>query len=717
MKKQTTGSIQKSNYIRQNYQEPFLNGTFTKRGHRRYKVRHGLKKYEYVDIPMSFDIETTTIVETEHSYMYIWQVGYICNNIQYVVKGRTWREFDEFIRTLSKKLGKHHIIIWDHNLPFEFMFLYGRYKNDITDMFCKEEWKPLMFTLFGNIEFRDSLALTNKSLAKLAEDYTVTQKLKGDLDYTVIRNHISPPLTEQEECYCDNDVIILCEFHQKVMELWHKNDKLPLTQTAILRQMVQQGAIEHFEGFCFGDTRKAKLTLQQTMLNKWPSEALYKLMMNYCFKGGLTHALYHIVGHTLYDLDSYDYTSDYPAIMLQDDYYFPDKFSSTTCNSWEGLEELMDHFCVMAVITFHDIRAVAGHSLISKHKAMKISGRVIEDNGKIQYAESIQLMETELDLRSYSKFYEFDKTTVEIHKVYIAKRIQLPEYLKKPVRDNYGAKARLKNADLPYANEKAIVNAAYGLTVQRLIEEEIKWDSGSFSATPAKEYEYQVAKSVLLPQWGVWITAWARYNLAMTIWNSTDRDEAGRGLHWGQSDRSAECIYYYDTDSIKCHMNDKLQTYINHWNEKRKKLNREMCDRYDLDFELYHDLGCWDHETSGHRYDRFKTLGAKRYILEKNGEFQQTIAGLGKEALIKECKGDIDKCFEKFNNRMVIYETGKLRAVRNTEEHEELVAGIRMHEYSSMALVPVEFTLSMLPAFLNLIYNYSEELKHLEKRL
>ena len=61
-------------------------------------------------------------------------------------------------------------------------------------------------------------------------------------------------------------------------------------------------------------------------------------------------------------------------------------------------------------------------------------------------------------------------------------------------------------------------------------------------------------------------------------------------------------------------------------------------------------MGVWDFEGT---YTRFKTLGAKRYLVEHDGKLQLTVAGLSKQNgiayMIEQCNGDFGKVFEMFN--------------------------------------------------------------------
>lgn len=696
------------NYIRQSYQQPFIDRTLYVRGVDTFKIKHGRNKSEYYNIPMGFDIETTTLYESQTAYMYIWQFGYIMDGVQYVVKGRTWDEFDFFIRELSDMVGKKRVILRIQNTSYEFGFLRGRYANDITEVFAKEKDNPIKFVLLGNIEVRDTLSLTHMSLAQIAKNYTTTQKLKGDLDYSIHRNNTTP-LTEQEECYCDNDVIILCEFHSTIMRLWYRDEQIPLTQTGILRHEVKERAYQSIMDKCRCSRSKAKKIMGAEMLKLYPSEKLYHFLMTWVFQGGLTHAQYRMCDEILYNLDSFDYTSDYPAKMLhQSRCYYPAKFHAILHDvSIDEYLSLCRDKCAIACIKFEHINATTGHSLISMSKCIDISSMRVIDNGRVKYADSITIGCTELDFAYLSKFYTWKKCTIDM--CWIADRMVLPEYLLQPIINNYGSKAKKKKEGENYANEKSVVNSAYGLTVQRQIESEWDWIDGVFEMTDASDYEEQVKQSVLLPQWGLYVTSWARHDLAMLIYNCNPTNK-----------KDGTQIAYYDTDSVKGIFDETALQYIDKWNADTEKLNKEMCAKRGLDYELFADLGCLDCETSKGKYIKFKTMGAKRYLYTTidNGveTLHQTIAGLPKDILPSMYHDNIIGAFDAFTDNMEILESNKLRKVVNLAHHEEYVDGVLMHEESSIALVPTTFKMSMDVHFMQLISNYKKEIMIYENR-
>ena len=212
------------------------------------------RKIHYVEVPAAFDIETTNIYEKvqitdrkgitrtktvpdprPYAFMYHWQ---FCLD-KYVVFGRTWEEFQELIRYLSEGISfykgrDYKIVVWVHNLAFEFQFM--RQFLRVTGGFYREPYKPFKIETADNIEFRDSLVLSNMNLQKFCSSSAgcIHWKLKDTYDYSKIRTK-STPLTEEEEAYCYNDVRGLCECIAARM----KDDTLssmPMTSTGYVRR-------------------------------------------------------------------------------------------------------------------------------------------------------------------------------------------------------------------------------------------------------------------------------------------------------------------------------------------------------------------------------------------------------------------------------------------------------------------------------------------------
>ena len=144
------------------------------------------KKITYYNTPAAFDIEVSSFYQNGNKMacMYVWQFG-IYN---LVTCGRTWNEFLVLLKAVRAILGlneKLRLIVYVHNLAYEFQFM--RKLIDWDKVFFLDERKPV-YAIAQGIEFRCSLKLSSKSLAKVAEDlqkYKVSKKT-GDLDYQLI---------------------------------------------------------------------------------------------------------------------------------------------------------------------------------------------------------------------------------------------------------------------------------------------------------------------------------------------------------------------------------------------------------------------------------------------------------------------------------------------------------------------------------------------------
>jgi len=140
--------------------------------------------------------------------------------------------------------------------------------------------------------------------------------------------------------------------------------------------------------------------------------------------------------------------------------------------------------------------------------------------------------------------------------------------------------------------------------------------------------------------WGVFVTAYARRNLFT-------------GIYVCGND-----YVYSDTDSIKLTNGELYRDYFTEYNRLAERKLKAACEHHGIPFELCSPrtiegkakmLGVWDFEGV---YSRFKTLGAKRYMTEKDGEISLTVSGVNKKAAIPYLKNvygdDIFKAFSDY---------------------------------------------------------------------
>lgn len=572
------------------------------------------KNKKYLRIGAGFDIETTRV--DHFAFMYIWQVSYGND----VLLGRTWYAFDLFMKRLDHFLDclNARIILWVANLGHEFAFIGRRF--EWKKVFARESHQPLIAQT-GRIEFRECLSISGiGGLANLARNYTTTQKAVGDLDYTVMRNSHTP-IDEKEMGYIVNDVKILSEWGEYIFsEYSDKRKQIPMTATGIVRNMIKKAAYET------GHMQDIKTAVKAM----YPNVDTYNFIMKFLFRGGYTHANAWWVMVVWDNVIGADETSAYPSVMLKG--YYPKCEFYPFTPTHDGVHITDDKLkteCVWFIARFYGIRKRTMHTLESEHKIMNYQ-KAIFDNGRLQRADMVRVALTEIDYKLYEMFYVWDK--IEIEQAYHAVRGSLPEYVLKPLRAAYQTKARIKkdckkrgiNPDTvpEYRNAKATINSYYGCMVQRINFNEWIYNpvSGEWHQEPSKKsFRQMIANAILVPYWGIWVTAAARYAVCSTI---AELDP----------DMCSANVLYCDTDSIYMVDTPRNRKIIARYNEKMAQMNKSLPDEF-------FDIGCFDwigaDEKGEPAHYKFKTLGAKRYLKLHDGVAEVTVAGMRKGTLEK----------------------------------------------------------------------------------
>ena len=666
------------------------------------------RKIKLYPVPAAFDIETTNDAKSKAAFMYHWQFA-IADS---VYAGRSWDDLFLFLDYIKQPamFGSGHIIVYIHNMDFEMSFLIPQLfvRDKLARVFAKSEHAPLEVETTNGIIFRDSKALTNMSLSSLAKNYTKTQKMVGDLDYSIPRNSTTP-LTDKELQYCINDVVILKEYAEQLHAEYTENDKrIPLTSTGIVRQYIK-------EQIPF----QKRFAIHKQMEKLFPkTEQQYKNTMQWLFRGGYTHAQTGACDEILHNVVSYDFTSAYPSIMIHE--MFPVTPFRTLRD--KSLDNIIYHIktgaAIIMMAEFTNIKAKTPHCVESKSKIMDFKNAIFE-NGRLYSADSITVLLTDVDFNIYADFYNW--SNIKIISAKIAHKGRLPDYLFKSVLEFYKNKKELKErvkrleragADASEVKKllqktKGMLNSCYGMTVSRLnfgewhygyapVEDVKNEDDDDpvidWYVTYEKTYEQLKKNQFLSPYWGIYVTAYCRRDILAAI------------RHFG------EYAIYSDTDSIKLlDTAPGLTDYFDVYNLKIETYNNFLCDRYGLSRRIYADLGTFDNEG---KYTRFKTLGAKRYIYEKDGHIEAVIAGLPKTVSQKyaEENGN-DALFTKFAPDMWFEEAGKNAHIYTGEVSAD-IAGEIMHELGSCYIYETSFKMTVQELFLSQIYERKDEFKH-----
>lgn len=639
------------------------------------------RNIKYLEIPCAFDIETTNIYQRDFdgnicpeprpfAFMYHWQ---FCIDDQ-VCFGRTWNEFIKLLEELRRRMdldNKRRLVIWVHNLAFEFQF-FRRFVN-VIDGFYKDPREPLKVVIDGGIEFRDSYALSNMTLQKFCENEPgVTHyKLSGDeYDYSKLRTS-DYIMSELEEAYCYNDVRGLCECIAARM----KSDMLagmPMTSTGYVR-------------------RDARASMKKNQKNRklFLSTQLSPELYTFCreaFRGGDTHANINYADQVLKDVSSYDIQSSYPACMMMD-LYPQSAFFPVTARTFFNKD--LSSYAQLIHIRWKNIRYVGkcGIPYIALAKCRAITSDRVIDNGRVLYAGYVDLLVTDIDFNIIINEYEFDDLAV--NEVYAARYAPLaPEY-KAVVMEYFRSKTKLKgdpSAAYEYMKSKNKLNSLYGMMCQRIDHDTTTYQDDDYITTPVPLEEsiakyYKSYNSFLSYQHGVWVTANARKRLRDML-NVVGSD-----------------VVYCDTDSIKC-VNDHQKDFDKKNREIKRAAKRAGAYAKDINGKIQY-LGLWENETESALYSEFKTLGAKKYVYIQDGKVNSTIAGVnkkvGREYFTRET-------INAFAIGARITDSGHLTAYYNDDAiHYITIDGCKMLTASNVALVNNSYTIGVTDEYLDLL--------------
>ena len=623
----------------------------------------------YVSYPATFDIETTTLKgENPTAFMYIWQ--FCIKGV--VFFGRTWREFLNFIDKISELLkldDKHKLVIYVHNLSFEFEFIRKFIKFD--NIFATAPHKVLKAST-DKLEFRCSYYLSNMSLLKFIENTpgAIHLKSKDDLDYKKIRTP-KTKLTPKELGYCYNDVKGL---EEAIINLLQKDTlkSIPLTSTGYVRRD------------CRLAMRKNKKNRKMFLSTRLSYEQF--VLCEECIRGGYTASSRFYCNDLLKNVGSYDLTSSYPYQMMAKEYPVG-AFIKYTIESEKELEHLSAAYCTIGRYCFTNVKVKKSVPIPYIPVSKITTNNCTAFNGRVLKADYVNISLTNIDYEIIKSQYEFDELYVK--DFYIARKGELPKELKDVIMKYYENKTTLKGIIefiYEYFTSKQKLNSIYGMTVTNPCKGETVIDeaTGEWSTDDSNKAElldkfYKSWNSFLPYQWGIFVTANARKQLQKGI------DKVGLD------------VVYCDTDSIK-YVNDHEQDF----KELNDKINKSFsANRNGIDYPM----GVWDSENQKgkyYEYNQFKTLGAKKYAFTKQGKLGITVAGLAKKEGAKELakKGGI----KKFENGAVFNNSGRSSVYFNNEDiHTIIVEGVEIETASNIAIVETTYTLGITDTMLDII--------------
>lgn len=593
-----------------------------KRGNQGTKTRR-----RYKSIRCAFDIETSRISESE-SVMYIWQFQ---AGPDHTIIGRSWKECFRFFRALAACCADdEYIVIFVHNLSFEFQWLRSYYHFTDDEVFATGPRRILKADMMDHLEFRCSYLHSNMSLAAYCKQMQVEhKKLSGkEFDYDKIR-YPWTPLSDRELEYCLNDVRGLVE--AVTAEMQRDGDNLytfPLTSTGYVRRDVKRAM------------RELSPWYVKDMLPDWETYTL----LREAFRGGNTHASRLAAGWIIPNVKSADISSSYPSAECNN--RFPvSNFKHETAPSMDRLMWLIEHgYAVLARVSMWGVKlkySEWGCPYLPTDKCRNMVD-VCVDNGRILAAGYCEITVTDIDLKIILSEYKMN--SIDVTSIDYARYGWLPDPLVDVIERYYRTKTELKGSEDPddvylYGKDKAKLNSVYGMSAQNPVRVPMHFDDQAPDSfvldwdAYGPELLAESNKKAFFPyQWGIWCTALARFRLeqGLRLAHGMSPDLSDDVVH----DPGGAMFIYCDTDSVKYIGEIDWDAY-----NKERILDAEASLAYADDRTgKRHYMGVYEDDGE---YIRFATRGAKKYAYtarNKKGyvKLHITIAGVNKEAGAKE---------------------------------------------------------------------------------
>lgn len=545
------------------------------------------------------------------SWCYIWQFSID----EQVVYGRSLESFKVFLDKLLDIVGCK-IYVYVHNLSYEFQFLRNILHFD--KVFARKSLHPI-FCQYGKCEFRCSYFLSRLSLDAISKDNVKYKKKTGAVNY----NKLHFPwkeLTDDDYEYSELDCLSLYEYIARMRNRWGNVKNIPYTQTGNARRAMQ----EVFKGDC---------EYNYYCRNRVPSLDEY-LLLREVFWGGLTIASSDYVNYIVKNVHSFDETSCYPFAAITED--FPQgHFTSILrreiiCESAQEVLNVLQNEvyneCAIFELEFTDLKSTHQIKYIPYSKVISCDNKLLA-NGRVVTADRLEITVTDVDLQAIMKVYSFSKC--KIKNIYVSRKGRLNSKVIDLFIRLFCEKNELKFDDErkdEYAKLKEILNSLYGMMVTNNVIPDIifndAWDTEkNFDPQVKLDKERSNRKNFTIYAQGVWIAAYPRkyvFDMAYRM-----------GDDW----------IYTDTDSAKV-VGYKCFDYVQEYNDSvikklKEKLTPEQFEKVrffnkngDVEF-----IGQFSYEGT---YDKFKTIGAKKYAYENKGKLHITVAGLSSSESIKQ---------------------------------------------------------------------------------
>ena len=621
----------------------------------KFKLDSSQRKEPYCNNIMTLDMEVSTIflsdsnewigfdaslpsdyyVDREkQSIVYVWMLS-IDETVFY---GRTLDELRTFVYKINHQLRGRRGIIYIHNLSYEFQFLRNIFT--LINDFSRKNRQPMKCDILdATITFRCSSILSGLKLEDIPSLYHMDiNKKVGQLDYSKVR-HPETELTEKEMEYCEYDCLVVYEYIKIMLGIYKTLRRIPMTDTGKVRKKFREHLSERSARFGVSDWKNY-------VAKSAPDFTGFTALLD-AFQGGYIHANSYHIGRTLWNIKSVDFSSSYPYVMVTEKYPIG-KFTRSKATTLENLD--VDNYAYLLKIRINKLMSKGPMcSYIPTFKAVMHREfkpvEIRDDNNRVATADSLVITVTDVDYNIIRRLYEYE--SIDLLDCLSVKKDYLPMEIVGFILKLYRRKTELKterkrielsmgidsedykNIDIEYSITKRELNSIFGISVTNYITDEVGYDGDDWGKRKLTYEEIDEAleeqrsgRTLLMPyQWGVWVTAYARYNLIKNV------------------SRIGSEVVYCDTDSIK-YMGDHDEI-IRIYNQECTNKVRFICEYRGYEYEGLEGLGQF--EVDG-EYKEFRTLGSKKYSYRSKDDevLRLTMSGVDKRTAVNQLNNNIN---------------------------------------------------------------------------
>ena len=615
---------------------------------------------------------------------YEWQFG--INNQYYY--GRELKDFKKILELMDALPGKK--IIWVHNLGFEQAFLLNIFKP--VKIFARKPHHVIYMDYSENVTFRCSFHLTYMSLKTWAKDLHM-EKIEG-YNYDRIRTPLTP-LDDDEKLYGQRDLEIVFAGITKMLDVYKKIQKIPLTSTGRVRREGQKV----FDGDVRYRFKMARLL---------PKNAGEYSLLRMGFCGGNVHANWYYAGRTLSGVSCGDIASSYPFCCLTE---------PLPMQPWRVAKDPETYitnkkYCTLVELRLVNIQSSGFIDYLSYSKLFDIDKdedgreRVLCENGRVVSCQGASIICTGVDYDVIKRAYN---GVIDVVRCWYSRAGYLDKRYMEFILSLYYDKTTLKGIpdkeDL-YMYAKQLLNGVFGDFVSAIVYDDTElledgeWREHIKGVPEINErLAYLRDKPWRLKSsfsWGLFITAAARRN-HYDILSAIDKNNE---------------VVYYDTDSVYYLGNHDAD--ITAYNARMVARIDSVLQRVGIDPErsrpadskgIVRQMGIIEIE---HRnLPEFKALRAKCYAYkDESGEIHITISGVNKKAGAAALGGSV----KNLNNNMVFsyQESGRKVSQYNTAQPRCRWIDEDGREYVSdykygLALQPAEYRVDLGSDFIEVL--------------